>query len=750
MRYFELVSRTFDLVVFDEADAVQSLLDRHGIEQMVLNGDRGSLHDKIVEHVFKPRAGGHGGNLATASHERMRSFTEFHIQSESLITAVMSNLAVLRRDFANKLLTAYSIIAKLTENSEVERSVVGDLCGFWERAARLAYADRTGLQDRKSDEWQPSVRLTSFVDENGEAIDAAITETEGEMVAHVKEAAIDRRMLRIGKTLVNRFRDYLNETTNEGRDEITERIIKLMSSLMFPGGHNKPDHLIEKMKMLIGVTFQIVAFQNITRMMRAMVEEGTLSPHDFASISSASQDLRRFVPTSILSLLSGVRFVVSEDEAGRQRSKVEYLMFTSAARMLIYRMHRLVEAWGMGGPAVIAASATSFFEFSPTHHIAAGPHYVLAFRQRNVGRRQSDGPHSRYKFLPLRDGADGGRPIRYSGAHHGLREDNLRRMVDVLLEGGQDSMLYRAINNFDVIEYDGHRYRRKAALVVNSYDHVRLLKKHIDKCHKEIAPMVRAIVRNLEKGDDPPYYMTASQAEQIGDDEGCDIVIFPMAAIGRGTNIVFRKDPRKHHAAMGTVYFLTRPHPTEDDIGFLVNLVGEASMRFDGHSFSGSDTLGDVVAEWKRQRHAAFGLARKLFAEPFRVNVLNKDLYERFVAQQMVMVLQTIGRAMRGDRPAQVYFVDAAWAPKSAASGEDPEAIGDSERDSMLLKMRSLLESCCNHQDPLYAQIYQKLFLSFLDAFRALEGVNTGGASGAREDDDEHYSGLHEDFGYDD
>jgi hypothetical protein len=737
MRYFELVGRTFDLVVFDEADAVQALLDQHGIEQMVLNGDRGSLHDKIIEHVFKPRAGGLGGNLATASHERMRSFTEFHIQSESLITAVMSNLAVLQRDFANKLLTAYSILAKLMENSGVEAGIVSGIRSFWENAARAAYADRTGLQDGRKADWQPGVRLEDFAGENGEAIDAAIAETEGERPLQDDAATADRRMLKARRTLVRRFRDYLNETTNEGRDEVTEKITKLMAPLMFPRGHGKPDHLLEKMKMLMGVTFQIVAFQHITRMMRAMVEEGSLSPDAFASTSSASQELRRFVPTSILSVLSGVRFMVSEDEAGRRRSKVEYLMFTSAARMLIYRLHRLVEAWGMGGPAVIAASATSFLEFSPTHHVDAGPHYVLAHREDVADPSEGGAPPSRYKFLPLRDGGDGGRPIFYSGAQHSVREDNLRRMVDVLLEGGADSMLYRAIDSFDVVESDGHRHRRKAAFVVNSYDHVRLLKRHIDSRHKEIGPRVRAVVRNLEKGDEAPYYMTAAQAEQIGDDDGCDIVIFPMAALGRGTNIVFRKDPRKRHAAIGTVYFLTRPHPTEDDTGFLVNLAGEASMRFDAFRFSDDDTIGDVVAEWERQRKAAFSLALKLLAQPFRVNVLNNELYERFVAQQMVMVLQTIGRAMRGNRPAQVYFVDAAWAPNSAASGDDPEAKGDTERESMLLKMRALLEACCTHRDPLHADIYRRLFMPFLEPFRALQGVNAQLGKPARKEDEE-------------
>jgi hypothetical protein len=742
MRYFELVGRTFDLVVFDEADAVQALLDQHGIEQMVLNGDRGSLHDKIVEHVFKPRAGGESGHLATASHERMRCFTEFHLQSESLITVVMSNLGVLRHDFANKLLTAYSVIARLMENTDVEHQVLIDISQFWENAARLGFSDRTGLHEKKPDDWPSDAHLRTFLTHHADTVDVVLSEGD-ELTSN--ENTIERRMAKVRAALVRRFRDYLNETTNEGRDVITERIIKLIASIMFPGGRGRPDHLLEKMKMLIGVTFQIIAFQQITAMLRGMVEEGSLSPSEFALASSASQDLRRFVPTSILSLLSGIRFTVSEDRAGRQTSKVEYLMFTSAARMLVYRMHRLLEACGMSGPAVIAASATSFLEPSPTHHVPVGPHYVLTFRANEKELGAVPG-QSRYRFLPLRDGADGGRPIRYSGAPHGMREDNLRRMIDVLLDGGLDSQLYRAINTFDVREDGGRRYRRKAAFVVNSYEHVRLLKRHIDKRHKDVAPHVRAIVRKLEKVDDAPFCMTPAQAERLGDDEDCDVIIFPMTALGRGTNIVFgKRHPREHEAAIGTVYFLTRPHPTEDDTGFLVNLIGQASMRFDSHCFPATATVEEVLGEWEKQRGAARALAMKLLHEPFRLKMLHRDLYEPFVAQQMVMILQTIGRAMRKNRPAQVYFVDAAWAPKSAMTGEDPEAAADSEADSMLLKMRSLLEGCCNHPNYLYAQIYQRLFMPFLEPFRALSGVNLGRTTGygdSPENDSASYEGF--------
>ena len=48
IRYFELMARTFDLVIFDEADMVQSNLDSYGLSQLNLSSADDSIHQIIV------------------------------------------------------------------------------------------------------------------------------------------------------------------------------------------------------------------------------------------------------------------------------------------------------------------------------------------------------------------------------------------------------------------------------------------------------------------------------------------------------------------------------------------------------------------------------------------------------------------------------------------------------------------------------------------------------------------------------
>ena len=82
-------------------------------------------------------------------------------------------------------------------------------------------------------------------------------------------------------------------------------------------------------------------------------------------------------------------------------------------------------------------------------------------------------------------------------------------------------------------------------------------------------------------------------------------------------------------------------------------------------------------------------------------------------------ILQTIGRTMRGDCPAFVHFVDAAWAPRSASGAVD------SARSSMLLMMREILAECLSHPDAAIRQCYENLYRSFSIPLSNIEGVIT-------------------------
>jgi len=259
---------------------------------------------------------------------------------------------------------------------------------------------------------------------------------------------------------------------------------------------------------------------------------------------------------------------------------------------------------------------------------------------------------------------------------------------------------------------------RKAALVVNSYEQARLLKRYLDDYHREsTGRRTKTIVRSLENGENPNEYITPSQAEALGDDEHCDIIIFPLTAIGRGVNIVFTKGPRARDAAIGSIYFLTRPHPSGDDMQLLQSLAGRATQTLDQHVFGADDDVRAITRKYSDAKRGTFRLAKRLLQEPLQASRLGTELFKPFTANQMVAILQTIGRGMRNGCPVAVHFVDAAWAPRSTSEK------ADNGRTSMLVQMRLILEECVAHEDPAIRAIYKELYMAFLEPLRRVDRV---------------------------
>lgn len=698
VRYFELIARTFDVVVFDEGDMVQSDLDAYGAATLSISGSERSIHRVILEQIHNRFARGENHRLSDRDVELYsRDLAEFGNHNTSLITAVQNmHLSRVGERYENQLLTVLRIVSELLDGLEKssKRDRLDDrevklgfsksraLTEFWEIAAYHAFYDRTGVDNH---EWSKADLCAQIL-----AIDRTTLEDQRE-------------------TLIRHFRRYLAENRIERRDRIVEEIAGLFLNLCFQD-RPPPTEAEDVVRLLVSVTFVILGYQRIVPGTRTMVAEGFI--RDPIVESTATQELRRVIPESILGSFSGVKYSFSKaltTRATARNVELSYITFVGAPRMLMHRFHRFFEADGkQQGPLILITSATSFLEASPAYHINVGPDYLLKPRQPEHNPERSV---YRFKWFPDRQRGDD--PLKYSGAGE-LGSRNLERMVDSLVRGGiTKSEIYKSIRNFDV----KHGIFRKAALVVNGYEQARTIKKFINDYHPEIGRRTKAIVNSLREGEQPTDFVTTAQCEALGDDENCDILIFPMLAIGRGVNIVFTKGPRRLDAAIGSIYFLTRPHPSKDDMQLLYSLAGQATQKFDSRVFNEADDLNVFASSWQQSRKDLWQTASRLLREPLMASRLGPELFKPFTANQMVAILQTIGRGMRNGCPVAVYFVDAAWAIKST------EGKPDSERDSMLVQMRIILEECVSHPDPIFREIYQELYGAFLEPLRRVEGV---------------------------
>ena len=710
LKHFEYLARTFDLVVVDECDGAQANMDGRGTPLMKLSGDSDSVWNRLLLDLHAPAAQGRNAFIGGASIATIMAMSgRFGQAAERLTAAIVKSPREFREEYSRKLLTGLSLIADMFPLSRAASFVEG------EEEAQAHLDARQGLERI----WDYAAKRVAFR-EGGEALrhlNELQREEDGESSADNAMAAAyglgDNEVSKIAaqmritaeavRTYAAQVLEALDTWDREGADEYLNVLVGVLLKAPGLAPAKEPKYFTEHVRLLANVTLLVLQHFGLGPHLRLLNGQGILGDEVFES--RPSKELLGFVPESLAGRLSGVRYTVGDEGD----VDIAHVGFVGTPRMLMHRIAQLGQDSGGTGPAVLLTSATSLLQDSPSYHIKAGPHYVL--RRPNAGAGWAD---SRYFFLPLKDPHDDRQRLFFSGSRLSRREYVLKAMASELLEGGRASKVESALSQNDVVGGVG----RKAAFVVNSYEQCEMLYEHVRQQFPAWRDRVRHLVRGGVLASASEHGVTASEVERLGDDKDWDLFIFPMGAIGRGVNIVYKFGPRADKAMIGSLYFLTRPHPRSDSLGFLQGVVGAASEAFDQASFTSPE---DALAAMRAKRAEVSNKVGALLRLPQASRALG-EFGRPFVADQMIMILQTIGRAMRGDCPAFVYFVDAAWAPKSAV------VQADDTRTSMLLMMRRILDDYLTHPDAALRDCYENLYRSFYAPLASIRGVKTANA----------------------
>lgn len=684
-KQFEFVARTFDVVVVDECDAAQADLDARGTPIMKLYGEEESLWATLISDLHAPMAKGRNAFVSGKNMPSLIEMTGRFGQATNRLSAFIQHMnSDIQRTYENKLLTSLSLISDMypydgTQNDGEEK---------------LSHVQaRQGMERLWDAAIKPVAFRPSIKDDEDGYIDITQELTQ---IAGLLQIAFE-----VAEDIYQSVSKALAAWDLDANEVGISRIAKVMSSVpALPPLANAAD-FAECCGLLVNVSMVVLQHFGLAPHLRLLNSLGHVGDNVFQS--RPSRDQLAILPESISGHLSGIRYTVSDEG----NINIAHVGIQGAPRRLFDRMHQLGGRNGLkGSAAYLLTSATSMLQASPRFHINEGPHYVL--RRPNSGDGWSQ---SRYAFTPLADPARPGEKLRFSGAKLSQREFVLKAMVDGLLDGNGLSQLALALSANDVVEGVG----RKAGLVVNSYDQCQLLYDHIHSNYPHWRNKVRYLRQSGSAGTGTrENSVTASDVESLGEDGGWDILIFPMSAIGRGVNIVYQFGSRQDKAMIGTLFFLTRPHPRQDDLGLIQGLIGQRSEAFDRQIFDNTRT---ALAALREERAQAYSQVKDLMRTPMVASRLG-TYAKPFVADQMIIILQTIGRAMRGDCPAFVNFVDAAWAPRSSVDGYDTKAT------SMLVMMQDILKECLAHPDPTTRECYQNLYESFAAPMNAITGLN--------------------------
>ncbi|MBX9679821.1 MAG: hypothetical protein K2X38_13750 [Gemmataceae bacterium] len=687
MRHFEHVARTSDLVIVDEVDGAQAALDAKGIAELDLFGSAESYESMLLDDVFDPVASGRGFALSASIENYTLASNRFMRLNRALRAHLLQQMVEeggLLKRFVGSFVTGNSILASMyldpdADEDEHHGARFDLIRRFFEMLVRSVLASDVGGdgEDDLSD------------------LDLARVARDLEIERGALDAAVNRFRSALGRLLSARLVERFEEHYDEMRDAFCG-IVPYREGL-------DPQEARVLFRFLVEVTSVVLQFLALVPAQFAMIAEGVHTERVFGQ--GVSSDLRRNIPESLIGRLSGIRFGYDINDRGQRSLSLQYLSFAGVPRLLLYHLSEMLADDGIKGPAVLMASATSYLEPSPSYHVPVRPSYILRREGETEAWRDSV-----YAFTPVPDPDVPDQFVRVSGARSAReREHALRQLTDHFFGGADPLVAQLRTDQFDP--------GRRTAIVVNSYEQVEFIKAHLKRT-SSIGHRVIGVTSDIRKVPtaERAEWVAAGQVEMLGVRDDWDALVFPMKAIGRGVNIVFPDGPRVRDAVIGTVAFFVRPHPTADSLAFTGGLAGQLALQFDMKGINPAAEIGGVIREWRDARDEALDKLRWLLRRSQQISRLGK-LIQPFVADGMVDLLQTIGRAMRNGCKTRVFFVDAAFASNSA------RGMRDSYKTSMIVAMRDVLDELMANPDPIQREIYGLLYEPFLHPLRACENV---------------------------
>ena len=408
------------------------------------------------------------------------------------------------------------------------------------------------------------------------------------------------------------------------------------------------------------------------------------------------EDYRPLVPESPMGNILGFQFQPDSSSREPQSGELRFFRCAGSGRELLLGLPGLTAADGLPAPHVVLMSGTSWAGTSTRYHVLTEVGAILSPPQDELDAID------RTTFTPcfLKDAA--GKPLKLSGTKPHLRPLVLEQMLSQLARPRPDGSASPMQAELAAIGDDS---RRRLLLLTGSYDEARRAADYLETIERWAGRVCRLVSDDAEQdhlwreaAHAPSTPRGGPGALRRGDvatfaETGAEVLVAPLLAIERGHNILNDEGT----AAIGSVFFLARPHPRPDDIGLAIQAVNDwaARMLRDG-SFRelvrDEDTLDAAGKEFRHQARAKW---RHLLNQPMAYSRLSQEEKASFTWDQLVVIWQVIGRLVRGGVPARVVFVDAPFAERQARG-----LTGDTAETSLLASMLHVLAPYCGDSEP--------------------------------------------------
>jgi hypothetical protein len=696
IRYLELACRRSDLIIVDEADRVQMQLDQLFAPAVPLEGtsSRGSFLYNVSQRKLSELAEGRQEQLSSRDVETWSAAVNTVTAATNRLYAMLVNDPTLRAWVRGRYFNSWTLQLRLIE----------------ERYPPPADGD-TADPDKKHRH-----RLTELLDEfrdnpfgdrerpRGEA--AGLVRMVGELL-HTDFPARTRERLIVRMTRLFHLEPFLKakwdayERASAAQDTKSNKKRKPQS----------PDDWLKELARRFEFTLLLSVLEPKLALMNAMwprVE--AILKLGFNQMYGIPRDYAPMVPESPMGNVLGFQFLMDGPDKGGVRSgELRYFRCSGVGRELLRSMPGLPTMDGHPGTNVLLMSGSSWAGESSRYHIPV-PVGVILKPDPKVTNAISQKSVFRLEFLLSHES-----PLTISGTNETQRSEALKQMA-MALGSAEDGGKSRLLRELDELEES----RQHILLLVGSYVEATLVANTLHN----ISAWSGRVIRLAADDDELDSGATGVDADEHharvlrrGDVDNLarvpgEILVAPLLAVERGHNIL----NENMQAAIGSVYFLARPNPRPDDLSLAVYAINDWMVRaLESGDFNtwvrSKDSLdeGALEARGKARSHWYRLLVRSL-----AWSRLGNDR-ATVTWDMLVLIWQVIGRLVRGGVPARVVFVDAAFAPNTAAGS----AMADTPETSLLHSMLDVLRPYfqeANHDATVSQhdrQIVQALFSPF-------------------------------------
>ncbi|MEV0266940.1 signal recognition particle [Streptomyces sp. NPDC050617] len=716
-RFLEVACVRSDLIIVDEADRVQMQLDSMFVPSATLVGRApDSWLDELQSHTTAEFARQGRRQLSSADVDRWSSSLTASIAATNRLYSMLMRHSKLRAWVQADYFSTWTLQQKLVED------------WFRDRAA----------PERSEEDDEPDIEFEEDSHEEDD-LDGPDPDAEDRVSAAGGEPADPRTARRDAvMEILDSFRDDPLGGSQSDNPELTD-LVSLTHDLLHTLDEDRtraragealerlsrispktPDELLVKtmrfeFTLLLGVLQQ--RLDVLTELWPTVEAALNLESTDNQLSRRPPLDYGPLVPESPMGNILGFQFLTEEADSALSSSSAVLRFFRCAGvgRSLVTGLHEVAALDGGPTAHVLLMSGTSWAGTAAGAHVLAPVRAILkpSPRERSALLCTS----FRKIFVPGPDG----KPLHLSGMRPDRRPKVLEWMLDGLARPRDGQFQSDFEQELDLID---NSKRKRLLVLVGSYEEARRGFQLLETVPRWKGKVCRLIADDAEleasfggatPGD--PVAVTETGTLRRGDVSvfgamHAEILIAPLMSVERGHNIL--NDAGQ--AAIGSVFFLARPHPRPHDIGLAVQGINSWVTRLvSGRGFEELVTSApDLNAAGRAFRREARIRWRHLLTRKMAWRHLNDEDKAAFTWDRLVVMWQVVGRLVRGGVPARVVFVDSRFAEREAAGRG-----ADTFRTGLLASMVHVLEPYFDNEGPtplaeqqLVRTLYEPLYLA--------------------------------------